>query len=68
MDRGGAELVVWRGRRVPYSYHKSHYRLVFEAVHCAFHFSRASVASAVGDAAFFRRSLRSKKITHYVKT
>lgn len=52
MDRGGAELVVWTGRRVPYSYHRSHYRLVFEGVHCAFHFSHASVASAVGDAAF----------------
>lgn len=52
MDRGGAKLVVWTGRRVPYSYHKSHYRLVFEGVHCAFHFSRASVASAVCDAAF----------------
>jgi hypothetical protein len=52
MDGGGAELVVWTGRRVPYSNHKSHYRLVFEEVHCAFHFSHASVASAVGDAAF----------------
>jgi len=52
MDRGGAELVVRTGRRVPYSYHKSHYRLLFEGLRCAFHFSHASVASAVDDAAF----------------
>jgi len=52
MDRGGAELVVWTGRRGPVQLSQSHHRLVFEGVHCAFHFSHASVASAVGGAAF----------------
>jgi hypothetical protein len=67
MDRGGAELVVWTGRRVLYSYHKSHYRLLFEGVHCAFHYSHASVACAIGDAAHLDVLYKVKKITHNVK-
>jgi hypothetical protein len=61
MNRGGAELVVWTGRRVLYSYHKIHYRLAFKGIHCAFHFSHASVSCAVDGVAFLDVLCKVKK-------